>query len=363
MYRGAKIDMSLYACTFKRIVQVTVYIFLVLIAWKCLGNIYTKTNFYEKNQVLDYTNRESNFRQTSSTETFDLSPIELIRQDCGELCDTDRPGTPGPFFDHMTAKINCNALFTNEYIDREHGQKKAPKEIPKVLWNEFTMKNRLEVVSYYFDEHSLGKRKHISVPVWTQSEINGLISKAKKGKLVGNYGVNNTNALRDGLKHAPGVKNGRVLVIGSVKPWAEACVLEAGAREIVTLEYGKIVSHIPNVKTMVPYEFRMAYLNKTLGEFDAVVTFSSVEHSGLGRYGDALNPWGDIIAVARGWCVTKEGGSLTIGVEYNNNQDYIRFNADRCYGKIRYPYLATNWKQFYRGYSGKGIQRVHVFTK
>ena len=32
------------------------------------------------------------------------------------------------------------------------------------------------------------------------------------------------------------------------------------------------------------------FLKGELGPFDAVVTFSSVEHSGLGRYGDGLNP-------------------------------------------------------------------------
>ena len=38
--------------------------------------------------------------------------------------------------------------------------------------------------------------------------------------------------------------------------------------------------------------------------FDAVVSFSSIEHSGLGRYGDALNPWGDLIASAQAWYIT-----------------------------------------------------------
>jgi hypothetical protein len=61
---------------------------------------------------------------------------------------------------------------------------------------------------------------------------------------------------------------------------------------------------IAKVKTMVPFDFRMSFLNNTLGSFDAIVTFSSIEHSGLGRYGDALNPWGDIIAIARAWCVS-----------------------------------------------------------
>jgi hypothetical protein len=79
------------------------------------------------------------------------------------------------------------------------------------------------------------------------------------------------------LQHAPGVKNGRVLVIGSEDPWVEACVLEAGAKEIVTLEYGEIKSKHPQIKTMTPLQFRKSYLSDTLGTFDAIVTFSSVE--------------------------------------------------------------------------------------
>lgn len=333
------------------------FILSVVLIWVLLSADQNET----EEDVCTSCNLDRTFRTPS--QLFNLTPIEKIRRDCGELCNTNRPGTPGIWFEHVSAKIKCDAIFKNPFIDREHGMENAPKEIPKVLWHEYTMNNRLPVYEYYFDEHSLGKRKHISVPVWTQEELDEKIAKARADKLSGNYGIENTNALRDGLKHAPGVKGGRVLVIGSVSPWAEACVMEAGAKEIVTLEYGKLISKIPNIKTIVPYEFRMAYLNNTLGEFDAVVTFSSVEHSGLGRYGDALNPWGDIIAIARAWCVTKEGGSLTIGVEYNNNMDYIRFNADRCYGKIRYPYLTTNWKQYYRGFEGPGIQRVHVFIK
>jgi hypothetical protein len=45
-------------------------------------------------------------------------------------------------------------------------------------------------------------------------------------------------------------------VIGSESPWVEACVLESGAREVVTLEYGKIKSEHPKVTTMTPDQFR-----------------------------------------------------------------------------------------------------------
>ena len=80
------------------------------------------------------------------------------------------------------------------------------------------------------------------------------------------------------------------------------------------------------------------------------------------RYGDALNPWGDIITIARGWCVTKKGGSLTIGVPYRDTpQDMMTFNEARHYGHIRYPYLVTNWQQLYRG-TPFG-QQVFVFKR
>eukprot|EP00541_Cyclophora_tenuis_P018576 CAMPEP_0116569474 /NCGR_PEP_ID=MMETSP0397-20121206/16328_1 /TAXON_ID=216820 /ORGANISM="Cyclophora tenuis, Strain ECT3854" /LENGTH=122 /DNA_ID=CAMNT_0004097071 /DNA_START=147 /DNA_END=518 /DNA_ORIENTATION=+ len=95
---------------------------------------------------------------------------------------------------------------------------------------------------------------------------------------------------------------------------------------------------------MTPSEFRHQY-NKDKSQllFDVVVSFSSIEHSGLGRYGDALNPWGDILGTARARCVTKLGGYLALAVP--TGQDTIHFNLHRLYGKNRYPLLAANWKQ------------------
>ena len=64
-----------------------------------------------------------------------------------------------------------------------------------------------------------------------------------------------------------------------------------------------------------------------------------------GRYGDPLNPWGDIITVAKAWCVSKSEAKLAIGVPtYVNGRDRIDYNAHRVYGPINYPLLVTNWK-------------------
>ena len=301
---------------------------------------------------------ESIGRQKPSKLFKNFRYLEKIWQDCGELCNTSRDGLSGPYFNHVKVTIQCNKLFRNEDFDRGHGEARAPKEIPKELLQEFTMNGRLKIQKWYFDEKYLGGKSH--TPIWSKDDVERQIDLARKGKLPGTYGISETNALRDGLKHAPHIKNGRILVIGSERPWVEASVLEAGAREVVTLEFGTIISKHAKIKTMIPSEFRQKYLNGTLGLFDGIVTFSSVEHSGLGRYGDALNPWGDIITIARAWCVTRMGGSLTIGVQYSNEKDALVFNAHRVYGKIRYPYLTTNWHQFYEGH---GSQRVYVFTK
>ena len=47
-----------------------------------------------------------------------------------------------------------------------------------------------------------------------------------------------------------------------------------------------------------------------------MVTFSSIEHSGLGTYGESINPWGDLISMARAWCTLKPKGKALVGVPH-----------------------------------------------
>ena len=59
-----------------------------------------------------------------------------------------------------------------------------------------------------------------------------------------------------------------------------------------------------------------------------------------GRYGDPLNPWGDIMAVAEAWCVTTDQAKLAIGVPVSfQKTGTLAFNAHRIYGTLNYPYL------------------------
>ena len=59
------------------------------------------------------------------------------------------------------------------------------------------------------------------------------------------------------------------------------------------MEYDVIRTDHPKIETITPANLRKAFINGKAPKFDAMVTYSSLEHSGLGRYmeiGDSLNP-------------------------------------------------------------------------
>jgi hypothetical protein len=255
--------------------------------------------------------------------------------------------------------LQCDALCTNAAIDQGSLESHSPKEIPDSMLHLFTYGGRVPLVPFreFFDQQYLGA--NAMQPVWTERDVNDMIELASRGELNGNYGISETNWVIEGLKRA-NVKGKHVLVIGSENPWVEACVLNAGAEHVTTLEYGKIISEHPQISTLTPDEMRAQYISKYSEFFDAVVTFSSVEHAGLGRYGDALNPWGDRQALARAWCMAKPGAKLLIGVMYGTH-DVIEFNAHRVYSALTLSHLLANWKQVWRAPGGNQI--VHVLEK
>uniref|UniRef100_A0AC34FMD7 DUF268 domain-containing protein n=1 Tax=Panagrolaimus sp. ES5 TaxID=591445 RepID=A0AC34FMD7_9BILA len=74
-------------------------------------------------------------------------------------------------------------------------------------------------------------------------------------------------------------------------------------------------------------------MDKYNNYFDFAVSFSSIEHSGLGRFGDPLDPIGDIREMNKVRCLLKNGGLFFIGVPVG--QDSIAYNAHRIYGRMR----------------------------
>jgi hypothetical protein len=275
--------------------------------------------------------------------------LDRIRLICGSLCanakseaswlDNSR-AVPGANLRFTIARdINCSALMDSEDIDAGDTTVKFP--VPLELMKYYSVDNAINVVN---------KKRHRNVylggkalvNVWTEEDVENQIAEAKAGTLKGSYSSDVIEYVR-GKLHEMDLSGKRVMVIGSERPWVEAILLSRGASHVTTLEYGVITSEHPKISTLTPADMRKAYRDGTLEPFDAVVTHSSIEHSGLGRYGDALNPWGDMLAIARAWCVTKPDAALYIGVPAG--EDRIEFNAHRIFGRIRLSLLSTNWVQ------------------
>ena len=80
------------------------------------------------------------------------------------------------------------------------------------------------------------------------------------------------------------IRDKHVLVIGSETPWIEVMALHHKlAKKVTTVDYHKMKCEDPRINLIHSTDFNQMFLKNELPEFDAIISFSSVEHSGLGR--------------------------------------------------------------------------------
>ena len=216
----------------------------------------------------------------------------------------------------------------------------APKEIPIMYKDWFSMNGTVSIENMFFNQAYLGGKALQSV--WTNATVSELMEKARKKERMKYW--SDGLKLHDGArKYNVYIQGKRGIVVGSETPWVESLFLHYGARKILTVEFGEILSEHPQLATMVPKQFTESFLNAQIDQFDFGVSFSSLEHDGLGRYGDVLNPIGDLHSMAKMLSVIKPGGIFFIAVPTRNGEDLLVFNAHRIYGKLRLPLLMAGW--------------------
>ena len=71
------------------------------------------------------------------------------------------------------------------------------------------------------------------------------------------------------------------------------------------------------------------------------MSISNFEHDGLGRYGDPIDPNGDLRAMSEMQALVKPNGFLILGVPVA--RDAVVWNAHRLYGRVRLPLLLRGW--------------------
>ena len=202
-----------------------------------------------------------------------------------------------------------------------------PQEIPPELIDTYTVGGQIPVRKRYFDG------TYSEPVVYSKEVIDTVLAKVAAGKTF-YYGKTDL-WLRTALQRFP-IRGQEVAVMGSVEPIYESTVIHHGGRP-TTIEYNKIASDDARLTTLTVAEFER---NPRL--FDAAFSISSFEHDGLGRYGDPLNPDGDLDAMARMKNVVKANGLLFLAVPVGC--DALVWNAHRVYGPIRLPRLLSGWE-------------------
>ncbi|MDR1911439.1 MAG: DUF268 domain-containing protein [Helicobacteraceae bacterium] len=117
----------------------------------------------------------------------------------------------------------------------------------------------------------------------------------------------------------------------------EALAVWNKASKVYVVDYNKPICDYPSIEVLTHSE-----LNTRELKTDFAISYSSFEHDGLGRYGDPIDPNGDIKAMQTARNALNENGILFFGVPLG--KDALYWNAHRIYGKIRLPLLLKGWR-------------------
>jgi SAM-dependent methyltransferase len=139
--------------------------------------------------------------------------------------------------------------------------------------------------------------------------------------------------LREALQEFP-ITGKDILIVGSTCPWYEAIAIEAGCNTVTVVDYRPQQANLENVLYITPDKL-------TTQKFDIIWSISSYEHDGLGRYGDPINPNGDLKAMYEIAKNLQDDGLLFLVVPVG--KDAIVWNAHRVYGRERLPRLLFGW--------------------
>jgi hypothetical protein len=213
----------------------------------------------------------------------------------------------------------------------------AIRDIPEVLQDAFTLGGAVAAIPRYFDNAYLGGKARVST--WSVALVDELRGAVRSKREVFNYPNAPLYETMDHRRDLIAGKHG--LVIGSEWPWLEAMLLENGAARVSTLEFGAIESEHPQIDTFTPQNFTQGFIKGEIPPFDFAFSYSSLEHDGLGRYGDVLNPDGDLQTMAKLMHIVKPGGFLFLGVPCCH--DLLEWNAHRIYGPLRLPRMFAGW--------------------
>jgi hypothetical protein len=231
------------------------------------------------------------------------------------------------------SRFQCSTLFQKQIDDLRNNTKvwPPPRNIPEELYEQFTFLNEFPVFDQYYAEED---------DVMSMEWESGLIDLFRtQESTCGPYRSPICEELAKDFHHL--IRGKRGLIIGSLSPWAEGLLFKYNVAELITVEYTPISTSYPNLTVMTPAQVADLYLHGLWKPVDFIFSFSSIEHDGLGRYGDQLNPWGDVETMARLHCLLHDDGFMFLSIP--TGRDCMVWNAHRIYGRYRLRVLFQDW--------------------
>jgi len=219
---------------------------------------------------------------------------------------------------------------SNYYTNPKRNSPTPPpaSTIPEHLKDAFTMGGRIPVLYWYFDERVDSYIHNSAASYQLAFERLDCGTFEYYGKA-----LNLFNRAFDKYD----IKGKSVIVWGLAGLNCEAIALWRGAEHVYVVDYNKVVCDHEKITVMNHDELAASGIRA-----DVAISYSSFEHDGLGRYGDPLNPNGDLQAMAAAREFLKDDGFMLLGVP--QGLDCLVWNAHRIYGEKRLPLLLKGWK-------------------
>uniref|UniRef100_A0A1I7TAX1 DUF268 domain-containing protein n=1 Tax=Caenorhabditis tropicalis TaxID=1561998 RepID=A0A1I7TAX1_9PELO len=240
-----------------------------------------------------------------------------------------RPSSPVPTV-RMLNEPTCDEVFSEwQRISEQPQPEFPPKEIPSERLDEFLLNNYTALNKWYINDKNSAKGE--KPRNWDRLSELIKLPRTKLGGLA--YGVDGVSMYDAMHFHRLDGKSG--FVVGSMQPWVEVSALVHGASKVLTVEYNNLTiqeEFRDRMSSILPIDFVKNWKTYA-GTFDFAASFSSIEHSGLGRYGDPIDPIGDFREMLKIKCMLKPGGLLFLGFPLGT--DALQYNAHRIYGSIR----------------------------
>jgi hypothetical protein len=282
----------------------------------------------------------------AQSESIELLKLQHERSDCLDLKEfvefkrtynISKALAHAPDFtvEYDTTSSKYKVLYTCENVFRSKEEKESVWPPPKLSWlrqnnpqylDDLVLSDPSFVTIY--DYYLAARQNDGEGYVWPQSQLDGL---ANGPSTCGTY--HQDQCEKAFSIYSRFIKDKYGMVIGSQSPWAEALGFRYGAARMITYEYMKIVTTHPRLTTITPSEAAAKFLGNTFEPVDFIFSYSSLEHDGLGRYGDPINAFGDFESIAKMHCMLKPNGILFFGVPIGI--DEVQYNAHRVYGSRR----------------------------